>query len=218
MDTDTPLRILVADDHPVVRKGLAALIASEPRLGLAGEAASGPEAVIAYGRLKPDIVLMDLSLPGMSGIEAIASILRSDAAAKIIVLTVFDCEADISNSLRAGAKAYLLKDVPTTELIDCILAVANGHRCLAPAVAERLAEGLNAQELSERECEILMHLAAGKSNKQIARSTLISEGTVKFHVNNILAKLGANNRMHAVAMAIKRGIVHVGPAHDLIKW
>jgi two-component system NarL family response regulator len=200
------LRILIADDHPLMRMGLAHMIAQDSRFALAGEAQDGCEAVDLYMRLRPDIVLMDLQMPKKSGVQAIEAIRAFDGHALIVILTSFGGEEDIYSGLRAGAKAYMLKDASAQQVIDCILTVADGRKYLPPEVAAKLAERMDESELSEREREILALVALGKSNKQVARLASITEGTVKFHVNNIFSKLGVASRTEAVAVAARRGI------------
>jgi DNA-binding NarL/FixJ family response regulator len=200
------LRILIADDHPLLRMGLANMISQDPRFALAGEAQDGSEAIDLYKSMRPDVVLMDLQMPRINGVQAIEAIRKFDAQALIVILTTFDGEEDIYSGLRAGAKAYLLKDASSQQVINCILTVVQGRKYLPPEVASKLAQRMDASELSEREMEILTLMASGKSNKQVARLTSITEGTVKFHVNNILSKLGVASRTEAVAVAAKRGI------------
>jgi two-component system NarL family response regulator len=200
------LSILIADDHPLMRMGLAHMIEQDSRFALAGEAQDGCEAVDLYMRLRPDIVLMDLHMPKKSGVQAIEAIRAFDRHALIVILTSFGGEEDIYSGLRAGAKAYMLKDASAQQVIDCILTVADGRKYLPPEVAAKLAERMDESELSGREREILALVALGKSNKQVARLASITEGTVKFHVNNILSKLGVASRTEAVAVAARRGI------------
>jgi two-component system NarL family response regulator len=200
------LSILIADDHPLMRMGLAHMIEQDSRFALAGEAEDGCEAVDLYMRLRPDIVLMDLHMPKKSGVQAIEAIREFDGHALIVILTSFGGEEDIYSGLRAGAKAFMLKDASAQQVIDCILTVADGRKYLPPEVAAKLAERMDESELSGREREILALVALGKSNKQVARLASITEGTVKFHVNNILSKLGVASRTEAVAVAAKRGI------------
>jgi two-component system NarL family response regulator len=200
------LSILIADDHPLMRMGLAHMIEQDSRFALAGEAQDGCEAVDLYMRLRPDIVLMDLHMPKKSGVQAIEAIRAFDGHALIVILTSFGGEEDIYSGLRAGAKAFMLKDASAQQVIDCILTVADGRKYLPPEVAAKLAERMDESELSGREREILALVALGKSNKQVARLASITEGTVKFHVNNILSKLGVASRTEAVAVAAKRGI------------
>jgi two-component system, NarL family, response regulator len=201
------VRVLLADDHPVVRKGLVQILEADVRLEVVAEAANGREAVEAYKSSRPDIAIVDLYMPQMCGIEAIEAIRAFDAQAKVIIMTAADGEDDIYRGLRAGAKSYLLKDAPDDEVIKGILATADGRRHLAEGVGAKLADHLNFVELSGRELAILKFMAGGLSNKGIGRVACITEGTVKFHVNNILAKLQCASRTEAVALGLKRGII-----------
>ncbi len=205
----TPLSVLIADDHPVVRMGLVGVVASDPRLRVAAEAADGHQACTLYAQCRPDVVLMDLRMPGRDGVEAIGCIRAADPQAKIVILTTFDGEEDIWRGLRAGAKAYLLKDSPGPQIVDTILAVARGQQVVPAGVAAKLAERLEGDELSRRELEVLRWLATGRSNKEIARGTGITEGTVKFHVTAIMTKLGVRSRTEAVAVAARRGLIEL---------
>ncbi len=216
MNAQAPWRVLIADDHPIVRMGLAGMVAANSALSLVGQADSGEAAVQQYRQLRPDLVLMDLRMPGLDGVAAIEAIRTLDATARIIILTTFDGEEDIYRGLRAGAKAYLLKDAPHEQITDCIQAVMRGQRYLPPPLALKLADRLEADALSRRELEVLRHLATGMSNKEIARVTGITEGTVKFHVTAVMAKLAVKSRTEAVAVAIRRGLIAVepGPRRD----
>lgn len=209
MNADGPWRVLIADDHPIVRMGLAGMVDAEAGLCLVGQADCGQAAVQQYTQLKPDLVLMDLRMPGLDGVAAIEAIRALDPAARIIILTTFDGEEDIYRGLRAGARAYLLKDAPHGQIMECINAVMRGQRYLPPHLALKLAERLEVEALSRRELEVLRHLATGMSNKEIARMTGITEGTVKFHVTAVMAKLGARSRTEAVAVAMRRGLISV---------
>jgi len=204
------IRILIADDHPVVREGVAAMIERRPDMTVVAEAATGREAVAAYRAAQPDVVLMDLRMPEMTGVEAIGAIRGEFPGARIIVLTTYDGDEDIYRGLQAGARAYLLKDAPRDELLDAIRAVHAGQSRIPPAVAARLAERVLAgPQLTPRELEVLRGIVAGRSNKEIGAALNIGEGTVKAHVNNILGKLGVNDRTQAVTTALQRGIVHL---------
>ena len=204
------IRILIADDHPVVREGLAAMIERRPDMTVVAEAATGRAALAAYRAAQPDVVLMDLRMPEMTGVEAIGAIRGEFPGARIIVLTTYDGDEDIYRGLQAGARAYLLKDAPRDELLDAIRAVHAGQSRIPPAVAARLAERVLAgPQLTARELEVLRGIVAGRSNKEIGAALSIGEGTVKAHVNNILGKLGVNDRTQAVTTALQRGIVHL---------
>jgi two-component system, NarL family, response regulator len=210
MSKEGAIRVLIADDHPVVREGVAAMIERRPDMTVVGEAATGREAVAAYRAAQPDVVLMDLRMPDMTGVEAIGAIRGEFPGARIIVLTTYDGDEDIYRGLQAGARAYLLKDAPRDDLLDAIRAVHAGQSRIPPAVAARLAERVLAgPELTARELEVLQGIVAGRSNKEIGAALGISEGTVKAHVNNILGKLGVNDRTQAVTTALQRGIVHL---------
>ena len=201
------ISILIADDHPLIVAGLDALIRSTPDFQLAAHAASGPDAVEKYRLYRPDVVIMDLRLPLLGGVEVIERIRQFDDNAGVIILTAHQGEEDVYRGLHAGAKAYLQKDCQFEQLTACIRAVAAGNKFLPPEVARKLAERQQAARLSKRELEILAHLATGKSNKLIARSAEIEVGTVKFHVNNILAKLNVCSRTEAATVAARRGLL-----------
>jgi DNA-binding NarL/FixJ family response regulator len=209
MTEHAPRRVLIADDHPVVRMGLAGMVAANADLCLVGQADCGEAAVQQYRQLRPDVVLMDLRMPGLDGVAAIEAIRALDPTARIIILTTFDGEEDIYRGLRAGAKAYLLKDAPHEQITECIQAVMRGQRYLPAPVALKLADRLDGEALSRRELEVLRQMATGKSNKEIARVTSITEGTVKFHVTAVMAKLNAKSRTEAVSVAIRRGLISV---------
>jgi len=202
-------RVLVADDHQVVREGLVAIITREPDMTVVAEAGNGRQAVEQFFRHRPDVALMDLRMPEMDGVEAITAIREKNADARIVVLTTFDGDEDIYRGLRAGAKAYLLKDATGEELLECIRNVNRGKMCVPPTIAAKLAGRLSASELTARELEVLELMAEGRSNREIAHSLTITEGTVKAHVNNILNKMNVSGRTEAVTIAIKRGIVHL---------
>ena len=206
MDT---ISILIADDHPLIRAGLASLIAAFPEFRLVAQAGNGREALELYTQLRPDVVLMDLNMPEMNGVDCIAQIRAVDPDASIVILTTYQGEEDVYRGLRAGAKAYLLKDSGFEQLARGIRTVAAGHKFLPAEVASKLAERMETNKLSKRELEILTHLASGKSNKMIARSVGIEVGTVKFHVNNILSKLNASSRTEAATVAARRGLLHL---------
>lgn len=209
MSQERPIRILIADDHPVVRHGLAAMIARQPGMAVVGEATDGREVVDLFRRHRPDVTLMDLRMPQLDGVQAIAAIRGQFPAARILVLTVYDSDEDIYRGLRAGAMAYLLKDVPAEELLEAIRAVHGGLKRIPPAVAAKLAERMNSPELTARQMEVLRLVVAGLANKQIGAALNIGEGTVRAHVNNILSKMGVNDRTQAATSAIKRGLVRL---------
>jgi DNA-binding NarL/FixJ family response regulator len=201
------ISILIADDHPLIRAGLAALIEGEPTLALLGQARDGNEAVAQFVASRPDLVLMDLNMPECGGIDAIRQIRFLDPRARIVILTTYEGEEDLHRGLSAGAVGYMLKDAPFEQLMDCIRNVAAGRRYLTPGLAVKLASRIDANKLSARELDILGHLATGKSNKLIARDAGIGVGTVKFHVNSILSKLNVGSRTEAACVAARRGMV-----------
>lgn len=205
--TDLPIRVLVADDHPIVRAGLVALVNDHPHMRLIAEAGTGAEVVAIAMAEHPDVILMDLRMPGMSGVEAIYAIRSSWPEARVIVLTTYDGDEDIYRALQAGARAYLLKDASRAELLEAVEAVHRGETRIPPEVGAKLAERVAGQGLTPRERDVLEEIVAGRSNKEISRTLSLSEGTVKFHVNNILAKLGARDRTQAATEAIRRGLV-----------
>lgn len=207
LSTTDAITILIADDHPLILAGLAALINSMPQFQLVAQADNGVRAVERYRQHRPQVVIMDLSMPVMHGLDAIGQILAFDAAASIVILTTYQGDEDVHRGLRAGARGYLLKDSGAEQLVACIEAVAQGKKFLPPEVASKLAERTEVAQLSRRELEILAHLATGKSNKMIARSAAIEVGTVKFHVNNILAKLNVGSRTEAATVASRRGLL-----------
>jgi two-component system NarL family response regulator len=205
----TPTTVLIADDHPMVLRGLAEIIEQAPNLRLVGTASNGEEARKAYQRLRPDVLLIDLEMPEWDGRRAIRAI-RSDAPnARIIILTAFAGEEDVFDGLRAGARAYLLKDASAESILECINTVAGGGKYVAPPVAVKLANRFGSAELSPREKEILDLVVAGKNNKLISRATGITIGTTKFHLTNIFGKLGVSSRTEAIHIALKRGLVRL---------
>jgi DNA-binding NarL/FixJ family response regulator len=203
------LSVLVVDDHPVVRAGLRAMIDAQPDMETVAEAGNGEDAVDLFRRHQPAVTLMDLRMPGMGGVAAIETLHASFPEACILVLTTYDGDEDIYRALHAGARAYLLKDMPREELLETIRAVHAGAHRLPPEVAARLAERMHQSELTSREIEIVERIADGLSNKQIAAALGIGEATVKTHVNNIMGKLGASDRTHAVTLALRRGFLHL---------
>lgn len=214
-----PIRILVADDHPVVREGLIAILETQADFEVVGEASSGREAVAQASHLTPDIILLDLEMPELDGVEALKRILAKHAAMRVIVFTAFDTDERIVGAVRAGAQGYLLKGAPRQELFRAIRVVNEGGSLLAPVVASKLLHHLSRPEpspneslvepLTLREQEVLQLLAQGKPNKEIAVDLIISERTVKFHVSSILGKLGASNRTEAVTLAAQQGLIEL---------
>lgn len=201
------IRVLIADDHSLVRRGFAAIINMEDDVTVVGEAGDGEEAVELWRRLRPDVVLMDLRMPKLEGVEAIKRIRAEDTEAAIIVLTTFDHDEDIYAGLRAGAKAYLLKDAQPEELFRCIRAVRAGEAYLQPKVAAKLAQRVQEEPLTEREVQILKLLAEGKSNRAIGQALFITESTVKSHLKSLFIKLDVTSRAEAIALAAKRGLI-----------
>lgn len=209
MQKTNPIRILIADDHPVVREGLAALIERREDMTVVAEASNGRQALAEFMEHRPDIALVDLRMPDMDGADAIAAIRQQAPGARVIVLTTYDDDEDIQRSLRAGAKAYMLKDAPRDELIACIKAVHDGRTLISPAIATKLAESMGAPGLTPRELEVLALVADGKSNREIATALFITEGTVKSHLSAMLGKLDASDRTQAVTIALKRGLLRL---------
>ncbi len=205
-DTET-IRILTVDDHQLLREGIAAVLESQEDMTIVAQASNGREAVESFRRLRPDVTLMDLRMPDMSGIEAITVIRHEFPNARIIVLTTYAGDAQAAAALKAGAAGYLLKNLVRKELIETIRAVHSGKRRIPPEIATEIAEHVADDELTDREIEVLRRVAAGKSNKLIAAELDISEGTVKTHMKSILPKLDASDRTHAVMIALKRGIL-----------
>lgn len=201
------IRILTVDDHPLLREGIAAVFEAQEDMTLVGQASNGREAIESFRRLRPDITLMDLRMPDMSGIEAIAAIRAEFPSARIIVLTTYAGDAQAAAALKAGAAGYLLKSLVRKELLETIRAVHGGKRRVPPEIATEIAEHVADDALTGREIEVLRGVAEGKSNKLIAAELDISEGTVKTHMKSILPKLDASDRTHAVMIALKRGIL-----------
>jgi DNA-binding NarL/FixJ family response regulator len=206
------IRILAVDDHPILRKGLVALVNVEPDLKLVAEAANGKEAIEAFRCHQPDITLMDLQMPGLDGIQAIEAICGEFPQARIIVLTTYTGDAQVVRALKAGARAFVLKGHVLDELLDTIRAVHAGKKRIPSDVAAELADHATDDALTEREIDVLRLIGAGNGNKQIADELSISEATVKSRVTNILSKLGANDRAHAVTIGLKRGIIELDPS------
>jgi two-component system NarL family response regulator len=209
MEGDKAIRIMIVDDHPVVREGLAAIINKQSDMAVAAEAGDGKKAIELFRTYHPDVSLMDLRLPVMSGVEAITAIRKEHPSARIIVLTTYDGDEDIYRALQAGAQGYLLKGMCREELLEAIRAVHAGLRRIPSPVATKLADRMGGSDLTPRELEVLKLIAKGKSNKEVASELAITEATVKGHVNNILSKLGVSDRTQAVTSALQRGIVYL---------
>ena len=209
MNPSETIRILCVDDHSLVRKGLASIIANEPDMQMAGEAANGREAVEAYRSLHPEVTLMDLRMPEMDGIEATRQIRKLNPEAKIIALTSYDGDQEIYRALEAGVRGYLLKEMLHSEIVRAIRVVQSGKRLMPPEVAERLGEYFPQVALTPREVEVLECVAKGLGNKEIGARLGTAAGTVKMHLQNILCKLGASDRTHAVTIAVRRGIIYL---------
>ena len=206
---DSRIAVMLVDDHPAFRKGLAALVESEPDLKVVAETGDGAEAVDLFRRHRPDVVLMDLRLPGMGGVEATMAIRKQFPEARIIVLTTFDADEDIYRAIESGAKSYLLKDIPDDDLAATIRAVHAGEASLPARVAQRLAERRQRADLSQREMDVLQLLIKGRSNKEIGSALFVTEDTVKAHLKTLFAKLNVRDRTEAAISAIKHGIVHL---------
>ena len=210
MSDSSPIRLLTVDDHPLFRNGVAALLATQPDMLLVGEAGNGSEAIRQFRKHRPDVTLMDLQMPEMNGLEATIAIRAEFPDARIIVLTTYVGDVQVRRALQAGARAYLLKTLLDKELLATIRSVHSGKRALSPEASFELAEHATDEALTPGEVQVLRLIAGGNANKQIGSHLSISEETVKSRVKNILSKLGANDRTHAVTIGLKRGII--GPA------
>jgi DNA-binding NarL/FixJ family response regulator len=207
--SQAPIRVFSVDDHPLLREGIAAIINNQTDMLMIGEAATGSEAIQKFREQKPDVVLLDLRLPDMSGIDVLIAIRNEFPEARIIMLTTFEGDVEIRRALEAGARAYMLKSMPPKELIEVIRYVHAGKKRVPSEIAAHLAEHLGDESLTPRELEVLQHIASGNRNRQIAEQLFISEETVKVHIKHIMEKLRASDRTEAVAIAIRRGIIQL---------
>ena len=209
MTNGAHIRILSVDDHPLFREGIGAVLNSQPDMSLAGVACKGTEAIEAFRALQPDVTLIDLRLPDLNGIEVLLTIRSEYPEARIIVLTTFERDTEIQRALKAGARGYLLKSMPANEIIETIRQVHAGKKSIPAQIAARLAEHCDDESLTEREIEVLLHVAAGNRNRDIAEKLCIAEETVKVHLRHIKAKLRSSDRTDAVAVAVRRGIIQL---------
>jgi two-component system, NarL family, response regulator len=208
-ETARSIRVLVVDDHPIVRQGLVSILEDEPDMEIVGQASDGNEAIAQFRLHQPDVVLLDLRMPQLGGVEVITAVRAEAPDANIIMLTIYDTDEAIYQGLRAGARAYLLKDTPCEEILEVIRAVYEGRRYISTMVGEKLAARMDKPILSDRERQVIDQMAKGKNNREIGAELNITEHTVRFHVNNVLSKLGANDRAHAIVLALRQGIVQL---------
>lgn len=209
MSNSSTIRVFSVDDHPLLREGIAALVNSQPDMELIAEAATGAEAIQGFKQHQPDVTLLDLRLPDMSGIDTLIAIRAEFPEARVIMLTTFEGDVEIQRALQAGARGYMLKNMPPSELLDVIRQVHAGKKRIPPEIASHLAEHLSDETLTEREVQVLREVANGNRNRNIAENLFISEETVKVHIKHIMEKLGASDRTQAVAIGVRRGIIHL---------
>jgi two-component system, NarL family, response regulator len=209
-----PITVLIADDHPVVREGLSALIRLQPDMKIIAEASNGREAMERFLVLHPDVALLDLRMPLMDGIETVVAICEKEPGARLAILTSYESEEEIYRALRAGAQGYILKDAPAADLIACLRAISEGRTWIPSAVGAKLAKRVTGRELTTREMEVLRTLVMGKSNKEIGVILDITESTVKVHVTHVLEKLKASGRAEAIGVALQRGLIRVDAAQE----
>jgi DNA-binding NarL/FixJ family response regulator len=209
MTAQAPIRVLSVDDHPLMREGIAAIINNQPDMLVAAQASTGGEAVRMFGQHRPDVTLMDLRLPDLSGIDVLISIRAEFPDARVIMLTTFEGDVEIQRALKAGARGYMLKSAPPNELVETIRQVHNGKKQIPQQIAAHLAEHFGDEALTEREIDVLRHVSGGNRNRDIAEKLFISEETVKVHLKHIMEKLSASDRTQAVAIAVRRGIIEL---------